>query len=195
MSGFVSLYPTYQLCNSRLKRVTTIFYMPFTPFHFGPSACVALPLNRYIDLPVFLLANVAVDIEPLLVMMFNLSYPLHGYAHTLVGAALVGLAWGGIAYGLRGLLTVLMTKGLHLAYSPSRSRMLMSGVLGAWFHVALDAPLYTDIRPFWPLSGNPLLGMIESDAMYAICAYSFIPAVLFYLVIVYVRNGRRRSSE
>jgi hypothetical protein len=40
--------------------------MPFTPCHFGPSACIALPLNRWIDLPVFLLANVAIDIEPLL---------------------------------------------------------------------------------------------------------------------------------
>jgi len=63
-----------------------------------PSACIALPLNRWIDLPVFLLANVAIDIEPLLVMTLNLSYPLHGYAHTLLGATLIGLGWGGIAY-------------------------------------------------------------------------------------------------
>ncbi len=39
--------------------------MPFTPFHFGPSAVIALPLNRYIDIPTFLLANIAVDIEPI----------------------------------------------------------------------------------------------------------------------------------
>lgn len=52
--------------------------MPFTPLHFGPHACVALPLRRRVDLPVFLLTNVVVDVEPLLVLTFNLNYPLHG---------------------------------------------------------------------------------------------------------------------
>ena len=28
-----------------------IVTMPFTPYHFGPSACIALPLNKYLDLP------------------------------------------------------------------------------------------------------------------------------------------------
>ena len=47
--------------------------MPFTPFHFGPHACVAFAANKKIDIPVFILANIAVDIEPLSVMLFNLN--------------------------------------------------------------------------------------------------------------------------
>ena len=62
--------------------------MPFTPFHFGPSATIAFPLRGKIDIPVFILANVAIGIEPLTVMILNLSYPLHGYAHSFLGGGL-----------------------------------------------------------------------------------------------------------
>ena len=68
--------------------------MPFTPFHFGPSAVIVLPLNRYIDIPAFLLANIAVDIEPLAVMSLSLSYPLHGYAHSILGVSIICAIFG-----------------------------------------------------------------------------------------------------
>jgi len=84
-----------------------------------------------------------------------------------------------------------MTKVFRLSSAPTIKRMLISGVLGTWLHVALDAPLYRDIRPFWPLSANPLLGTIGSDALYAFCAWSFIPALVIYAVMVI----RTRDSE
>ena len=68
--------------------------MPFTPYHFGPHATVALPLHRYLDVFVFVGANVVVDLEPLLVLTFHLNYPLHGYCHTL--AVNVPVTVGGI---------------------------------------------------------------------------------------------------
>ena len=37
--------------------------MPFTPFHFGPHGCVGLPISKKINVLVFVLANVVVDIE------------------------------------------------------------------------------------------------------------------------------------
>jgi len=155
--------------------------MPFTPFHFGPSACASLPVNRYIDFPVFLLANVAIDIEPLLVMTFHLSYPLHGFAHTLVGGAVVGLLCGLLGYFARGSLAGLM-KLLRLPYTPTLGKYLAAGVLGSWFHVLLDAPLYGDIRPLYPLSSeNPLLWSIQSDTMYTICSATILPASILYL--------------
>ena len=46
--------------------------------------------KRTIDIPSFIFANVAVDIEPLIVINFGLKYPLHGYAHTLGGALIIG---------------------------------------------------------------------------------------------------------
>ena len=41
--------------------------MPFTPYHVGPSGFVGLVFGKWIDLPVFVLANVIVDVEVLAV--------------------------------------------------------------------------------------------------------------------------------
>jgi len=158
--------------------------MPFTPFHFGPSACVALPLRRYIDIPTFLLANIAIDIEPFLVLELSLSYPLHGYAHTLLGASFVGLFWGWIAYAFKKQLKLLMTKILLLPYEHAKlMKYILSGILGTWFHVSLDSPLYADIKPFFPLSQNPLYGTVSYGMIYTICALLFIPALVLYFMI------------
>ena len=71
--------------------------MPFTPYHFGPSGFVGLALRRWLDVPVFVLANVVVDLEPLVVVLFGLDYPLHGYVHTFLGGTVVALLWALLA--------------------------------------------------------------------------------------------------
>ncbi len=101
--------------------------MPFTPSHFGPHATVALPLRKYTDFPVFIGANIIVDIEPLLVMTFNLNYPLHCYCHTFLIGGLLGLAWGVATYPFRGFIEKMMTV-LSLPYSPSRWKMAVHGL-------------------------------------------------------------------
>jgi len=159
--------------------------MPFTPFHFGPSACVALPLRRYIDIPTFLLANIAIDIEPLLVLGLSLSYPLHGYAHTLLGASFVGLFWGLLAHAFKKQLKLLMNNIFFLSYEPAKlSKYIFSGILGTWFHVLLDSPLYADIKPFFPFSQNPLYGTVTHGMIYTICAVFFIPAFAIYFMLI-----------
>lgn len=155
--------------------------MPFTPFHFGPAACVALPLRDKVDLPVFVLVNVAVDIEPLLVLLFGLNYPLHGYAHTLLGSAIVGLAFGALAYRFGAQLEHGMA-GLHLQYRSGLRKALLSGVAGAWMHVIMDAFLYDDLKLFYPFSGNPLLGLISMPKMYLACELALLPAIALYFL-------------
>ena len=121
--------------------------MPFTPFHFGPHTAIGLPLNRYIDLPIFVLANVAVDIEPLIVMVFQPDYPLHGYCHTFLIGGVVGMLWGAIAWLFRGAMVKMMS-WFDLRYTPTFPKALWSGLLGAWLHVLFDAPLYAEMKPF-----------------------------------------------
>ena len=82
--------------------------MPFTPFHFGPSGLIGLLLLKWVDFPTILIASVAIDIEPLLVLMFNLSYSLHGFFHSFFGATLIALLLILIMRYLRGYLSVLM---------------------------------------------------------------------------------------
>jgi membrane-bound metal-dependent hydrolase YbcI (DUF457 family) len=155
--------------------------MPFTPFHFGPSAVVGIPLSRYLDPFTFVLASVAVDLEPLSVMLLHLHYPLHGYAHTFLGAALVGTVWGVSVWLCRDSLQQVLPNGFKIPFTPSKRKMTLSGVLGTWFHVLLDAPLYADIKPFYPLYGNPLHGLVGHGTMYLLCALCFIPGIALYL--------------
>lgn len=149
--------------------------MPFTPFHFGPHATVALPLQKHIDILVFIGANFIVDVEPLLSMAFNLNYPLHGYCHTILIGGLLGLLWGAVAYPFRSLIGTAMA-AIHLGYSTSFRKMAVSGMVGVWFHIAFDAPLYYEMKPFFPFEGNPFFGLLKMETVYAACALLFIPA-------------------
>ncbi len=167
--------------------------MPFTPLHFGPHACVALPLRRYVDLPVFLLANVVVDIEPLLVLTFNLSYPLHGYCHTLLIGGLLGFLLATIAFPFRGVLRAAMRRA-RLPYEPSFMKMAIAGVAGAWLHVLFDATIYHEIDLFWPIYGNPLYGLSSYQALSRLCLACFIPAFAIYVFIV-VHTERRTADS
>ncbi len=166
--------------------------MPFTPFHFGAHATVALPLRRKLDVPVFILANVIIDIEPLLVILFNLSYPLHGYMHTFVGSFIVGSLWGSIAYTLRKPLGRVM-HFLSLPYSSSLRISILSGAAGSCLHVLFDAPIYVDIKPFYPLSINPLYGLVSTPIMYLLCILLFIPAFILYFKAI--KNIKTRDKQ
>jgi len=153
--------------------------MPFTPFHFGPHATIAFSLKSKVDLPVFLLANVVIDLEPLLVMIFNLPYPLHGYAHSFLFSALIGGFWGLIAFTQKKRTKIVM-QYFKLPYETSRLKATFSGAFGAMLHTLFDAPLYFDIRPFYPLSENPLYGLFSTSMVYKFCTFMFVPAVILY---------------
>ena len=156
--------------------------MPFTPFHFGPSALVSLPLQKYIDVPVFVLANVVIDFEPLVVIVFDLKYQGHEYFHNFLIGSLVGILWGTAAYFGRGILKKIM-RMLRLPYTASFRKMLISGVLGVWFHVIVDSIGYRDVKPFYPLDFNPMLGIMTRSTVYLFCMLSFIPAIMMVYVI------------
>jgi membrane-bound metal-dependent hydrolase YbcI (DUF457 family) len=166
--------------------------MPFTPFHFGPHTCVALPLQRYIDVPIFVGANVAIDIEPLLVILCGFGYPLHGYCHTFLFGSLVGLLLGLIAFPFRKRIGKVMSQ-LRLPHSTNLLKMAISGILGAWMHILFDMPLYQDIKPFYPLSANPLYDIVSEKAVYGTCALLFLPALVIYLYMVFVRRIRTET--
>jgi len=164
--------------------------MPFTPYHFGPSGCVTLPLRKYIDIPVFVLVNVVIDLEPGVVLVFDLNYPLHGYCHTFLFGTVIGLVWALVAYTARNYLRRLM-QFVGLPYQTSIGKMVLSGLLGAWFHIVIDSFCWSDIRPFWPSSANPLNNLTTLNTVRLLCAISFIPAIALYVAAVrtHTREG------
>ena len=123
--------------------------MPLTPYHFGPSGLIGLLFKRWIDLPVFVLANVVVDIEVLVILLFGLGCPVHRYCHTLLIGGAVGALWGFGAYPLRGLWRGIMS-AFRLPYQPTIGKMVISGVLGVWTHVLIDGMQHADMKILWP---------------------------------------------
>lgn len=171
--------------------------MPFTPFHFGPSGFIGLAFRKWIDLPVFVLANVAVDLEPGTVLLFSLDYPAHGLCHTFVIGTGVGLVWAFCAYWGRGLIGLLM-RLFGLGYETSLRKVIVSALLGVWFHILLDSFCWSDVRPFWPLQANPFLDLMETQAVYQLCIFCFVPAVGLYVCVVlseYRKRVRARDAR
>lgn len=123
--------------------------MPFTPYHLGPSGFLGLIFRKWIDIPVFVLANVIIDVEVLVLAGVGVGWPRHGFCHTMVVGAIVGLLWGIVAYPLRHRFTWMMCK-LHMPYETSFRKMAVSGILGMWLHVLIDGLYHFDAKIFWP---------------------------------------------
>uniref|UniRef100_A0A7J3Z5T1 Hydrolase n=1 Tax=Ignisphaera aggregans TaxID=334771 RepID=A0A7J3Z5T1_9CREN len=156
--------------------------MPFTVFHLGPALALGLPLRRYIHAPTFILANVLIDIEPLLVLALDLNYPLHGYLHTLLFASMFGAVLGYATYLLEKVFRPLY-RALHLVpVKPLKiESFIVAGVSGSILHVLLDSPLYHDIKPFYPIAVNPLLNPSLTRTVYYICMFTGLIGIAYYI--------------
>jgi len=156
--------------------------MPVTVYHFGPSAFVGLLLRRWLDVPVFVLVNVAVDLEVIVMTAFPMrNYPVR-YMHTLLFGAVVGALWGCLMIPLKGAFQRFM-HAIRLRYRPSSSRMIASGVLGAWFHILIDGLYRTDAGLFWPLRWkNPLCRFGKNEVEW-LCILGSVAALTVYAFI------------
>lgn len=141
--------------------------MPFTPFHFGPALLFGVPLRRRLDFLTFLAANVIVDVRATLVFFGVLSGRVHGPLHTYLGATLLAGVLAGGVFGCARWAPAVMDR---VSSRPdSVGAVLLASITGTWFHVTLDSILYLDIRPFAPLSINPLYGATSMIVVYAGC--------------------------
>lgn len=169
--------------------------MPFTPFHFGINGVIAWPLKRWVDWPVLVLASVVVDIEPLMVMYYKFDVPIHWICHTFLIGALVGIAWGLIAYLARPLFKFGMGL-LRLPYETGLKQMVAGGVLGVWLHVFVDAFLYREMNPFWPVNGNPFYRLLSRDTIWFVCDLCLVGIVVVYVSwLVYFRRKANRLDK
>ncbi|MCX6658785.1 MAG: hydrolase [Candidatus Bathyarchaeota archaeon] len=168
--------------------------MPFTPFHWGPGLLFGLLLLSYVDLPTLLVSSVVIDVEPFVVLALNLRYPLHGYLHTFVGGTIVAFLLALVMSRVRGTLLPLMSF-LRLEQKTSFKSIVIASLFGIYLHILLDSPLYPDIRPFYPLQLNPLLGhsMFISFDIYTFCVLSFIGAAIVYAARLFLGKQVERA--
>ena len=154
--------------------------MPLTPFHLGPALLFGLLLFSYLDFPTFIVANVVLDIEPFAALVFG-GYPLHGFFHTFMGASIVALALAPVMMKIAPTIQKFM-KALKLGQEVSWKSVLLASFSGVYLHILLDAPLYWDIRPFWPSSANPLAGLWNAGEIQIVCIllFAFGAAIFAY---------------
>jgi hypothetical protein len=153
--------------------------MPFTLYHFGPSGFVGLTLRKWLDIPVFVLANIVVDIE----VLFNHHWPVHRYVHTLSLGAIAGVLWGIAAYPLRHFFEKIM-RILLIPYRAGFWKMVVSGALGVWLHVVIDAIYHWDVRIFWPSKAKPLWQLISQEQVEIVCIGFLVAAAVAYAFAV-----------
>ena|SRR4030042_5855618 len=155
--------------------------MPFTPFHWGPSSWISLLMYKYLDIPTLLISSVIVDIEPFCVVVFDAPWPAHGFLHTFLGGSIIAVLTSIIIFFLRKPIKKIM-RFFKMAQESPFKKILWTSFFGIYLHLLLDAFLYKDMKPFYPLTGNPLLGVFSSRQVYIFCGLSFLVGLALYMV-------------
>jgi hypothetical protein len=182
--------------------------MPFTPYHFGPSGFVGLLFKRRLDLPTFLLTNVAIDFEVLFQITHLTGTPLTHWNfphqvfhfHTLLIGGLVGVVLGLALFPFRGIFEWFMEK-LRLPYKPTAFKMVFSGLLGVWFHVLIDGAYHWDVQMFWPNKHlRPLWNLLHRPEIITqtqikyICLAFAAAAVCLYIFLL-AKTLKKKSQQ
>ncbi len=169
--------------------------MPFTPFHFGPAVLIGMLLVPFIDISAILIGSVILDLEPLVVLLFHLPYPLHGIFHTYIAATIVAILLSLALWPLRNILnTIVSVFGVHQE-STLRS-LFIASLIGTYSHVFLDSFLYAEMNPFYPLLGNPFLGLLSTQFTYGLCIASGLLGLAVYAgYLLYRYYGPKRNYK
>jgi membrane-bound metal-dependent hydrolase YbcI (DUF457 family) len=168
--------------------------MPFTPYHFGPGLLLGVLLFPFIDLTTIMMASVVIDLEPLAVIFLNLPLPLHGFFHSYLGASIAALSLSVVVYPLRKPLNKLVSLfGLH--QRSSFRNIIAAGFVGTYSHVFLDSLLYVEMNPFFPIMGNPFLGLFLIEAVYTFCVIAGFVGFAAYVLRVIFKPGSNDSGD
>lgn len=133
--------------------------MPFTPFHMGVGMLAKAVLDRRLSLVAYGLAQIAMDVEPLIGML-RASSVLHGWSHSLWGACLVGAfvsfltPWLAPPFWRRWSKECVHYRldRLNDALPCSRQAILVGAFFGTVSHALLDSVMHDDLRLFAPWS-------------------------------------------
>ncbi|PKP52050.1 MAG: hydrolase [Candidatus Altiarchaeales archaeon HGW-Altiarchaeales-3] len=154
--------------------------MPFTPFHLGAGLLIGMIFFRRINIPAILLASVIVDFRAIYCLFIG-HCPMHGFFHTFAGASILGLWVIALIYFSRAWLFKI-SKLFKIEQNYSLHSIVCGALIGVWVHILLDAFLYPEIHPFWPVEGNTrLLGVMSSPMVYGLCTAGFLIGGLLYV--------------
>lgn len=145
-------------------------------------------------MPVFVLVNVVVDIEVIVIILLGLGDPVHRYAHTLLGGTVLGILCGLFSQPMRPLFSRWMQL-LRLPYKTSLVKAVLTGILGIWLHVFIDALYHRDVRLGWPTDAIPLwritAHVLPEYRVEHFCVLFFPAVVILYMILLALQDKRR----
>jgi len=156
--------------------------MPFTPFHIGPALLI-FGILAFIDPVALVYGSVLVDLEPIFVMFFLRTGPLHGPVHSVVGVMLLLPLIYVVTVITRRLFPfvdfLLVSKGKKFGYQAT----VLGVLVGVFSHLIMDSFLYPELNLLWPLPyWNPLLQMVPSSLVYDFCVVAFVVSLFLVLL-------------
>lgn len=176
--------------------------MPFTPYHFGPSGFVSLFFYRWINVPMFLFANVIIDVE---VLFADGMFPHRNWHfHSLIGSALICALTAAVMYSIKPIRLIIkkITAVFLPGCKPNLLSFITAAVLGGWAHVLIDAIYHYDVQLFWPWMKNsrPLWRLMTQQQVKTYCLAFWALTVILYIAILLfsyrqkIKNGNKSTS-
>ena len=169
--------------------------MPFTPYHVGPGIAAKAILQDHFSLVIFSATQVVMDLQPLVVMLTGRG-EVHGATHTLLGAAVLGVASAlAFRYPTQWFLNLFLPRN-RLKVSISWRTAFLSALAGTFSHALIDALIYPDVEPLWPLTtANPLRFGITTPQMITFCWVSGVIGIVLYVIIRLIRRAKPGTSQ
>lgn len=176
--------------------------MPFTPFHMGVALIVKPGLGRHFSVITFGIAQVAMDIEPLIGMLTGAEV-LHGPSHTIVGALIVACLVLLVAPRICNFLLRRWNKEFVHYKLPrlvetvpvTRLAVISGAFFGTLSHVLLDSLMHHDMRPLFPfLDANPLIGLIPHDEIYQLCAIAGVLGAMVWIAVKWIKRDNNKAD-
>jgi len=156
-----------------------------TPFHLGPG----LILTKYFNFFGVMIGSIILDLEPFYNLFIKKSYPLHGTFHSFLGGILGAFFTVLLILPFKSKLKKWSSK--YLEQNFTIKALFSSALLGVWAHILFDSFINIDMAPFWPLKGNPYLGLISLKATYSI---ALLMGVVGALVLVISSPSRGKEN-
>ena len=155
--------------------------MPFTPLHMGAGIVVKAVMRNRFSLVVFGGSQIAMDIQPLVVMLTGKG-DLHGFSHTILGATLIALFCGLAGKPIGELLLRIIREPRYLPIGWGIS--FVSAFIGTYSHIFIDSIMHSDVAPLSPFTKeSPLYGIISIEALHILCIVGAVVGGLVYYLL------------
>ena len=147
----------------------------------GPGIVVKAVMRNRFSLVVFGGSHIAIDIQPLAVMLGH-KVELHGFSHSMLGAMLIALFCGFAGKPIGELFLKIIREP---KYCPISWRVsFISAFIGTYSHIFIDSIMHSDVMPLFPFStASPLHGIISIDTLHVWCVASAVVGGLVHCIV------------